>query len=368
MEVKIIAYYLPQYHPNPDNDRWWGKGFTEWTNVGKAKKLFKGHQQPKVPADLGYYDLRLPQIREEQVKLAKEAGVYGFCYWHYWFGNKERLLQDVFDEVLKSGRPDFPFCLGWANHSWYAKKWNSEGVRQDKLLKEQKYLGEEDAREHFEFLVKAFKDKRYIKIGNKPYFLIFDPVKLPELYIKLFKKWAREAGFDGLFLVANVPYDGVSKDDMLKKGYDAVVYHRLVEARYKSFSKFHKLIFQALRNLRKILFGKPVFAEKYKDVFPYLINYKEDCKLDVIPTIVPSWDHTPRSGINGSLFLDSNPKYFEKLSQKAIEVVKCKPEELQIIMLKSWNEWGEGNYMEPDIVNGKGYINALRRALDSFDL
>ena len=179
-KVEIIAFYLPQFHPMPDNDEWWGKGFTEWTNVGKAKALFKGHNQPRVPADLGYYDLRLPIVREQQVELAKEAGVTAFCYWHYWFGNGKRLMADIFNEVLKTGKPDFPFCLGWANHSWYAKNWNSDGTSTNKLLIEQIYPGIDDEKMHFAFLLKAFKDPRYVKIDNKPFLLIFDPISIPE--------------------------------------------------------------------------------------------------------------------------------------------------------------------------------------------
>ena len=160
--------YLPQYHPFKENDQWWGKGFTEWTNVGKAKPLFRGHYQPRVPADLGYYDLRLPIIREEQAELAREAGVEGFMYWHYWFGNGKRLIPEVFDEVLESGSPSLPFCLGWANHSWFSKNWNADGSISKKLLMEQTYPGIEDEKMHFAFLLKAFKDKRYIKVDDKP--------------------------------------------------------------------------------------------------------------------------------------------------------------------------------------------------------
>ena len=122
-KARVIALYLPQYHPVAENDKYWGKGFTEWTNVAKAKPLFKGHDQPRIPADLGFYDLRLPQVRKEQAELAKEAGIEGFCYWHYWFGNGKEVLQMPFDEVVKSGEPDFPFCLGWANHDWTTKTW-----------------------------------------------------------------------------------------------------------------------------------------------------------------------------------------------------------------------------------------------------
>lgn len=144
---RIIAFYLPQFYPFKENDEWWGKGFTEWTNVGRAKPLFKGHYQPRVPADLGYYDLRVPEVRVQQAELAREAGIEGFCYWHYWFGNGKQLLQRVFDEIIESNQPDFPLCLGWANHSWYAKTWDKNS--KDKLLIEQIYGGEEDYKLHF---------------------------------------------------------------------------------------------------------------------------------------------------------------------------------------------------------------------------
>ena len=125
-KARVIAFYLPQFHPIKENDEWWGKGFTEWTNVGKAKPLFKGHYQPRVPADLGYYDLRMPEVREAQADMAREAGIEGFMYWHYWFGNGKQILERPFNEVLSSGKPDFPFCLGWANHSWTRRTWNSD--------------------------------------------------------------------------------------------------------------------------------------------------------------------------------------------------------------------------------------------------
>lgn len=157
-EVRVIAFYLPQFHPTPENDLWWGKGFTEWTNVGKARPLFRGHYQPKVPADLGYYDLRVPETRKAQAEMAREYGIEGFCYWHYWFGNGRELLDFPFKEVLKSGEPDFPFCLGWANHSWEDKQFNKEG--NSKILMEQQYPGDTDYTEHFYSLLPAFKDPR----------------------------------------------------------------------------------------------------------------------------------------------------------------------------------------------------------------
>ena len=175
MNTKIIAFYLPQFHPFKENDEWWGKGFTEWTNVGKAKSLFRGHQQPKVPADLGYYDLRLPEVRNQQVELAKSAGIYGFCYWHYWFGNGVQLMNRIIDEVHSSESPDFPFCLGWANESWKAKQWNKDGSG-DKILVEQTYPDIADFRKHYEYVRELFKDKRYIRYEGKPFFYIYKPL------------------------------------------------------------------------------------------------------------------------------------------------------------------------------------------------
>ena len=168
-KARVIAFYLPQFHPIPENDEWWMKGFTEWTNVGKARSLFPGHYQPKVPADLGYYDLRVPETRQAQADMAREYGIEGFCYWHYWFGNGKRLLERPFNEVLASGKPDFPFCLAWANESW---KGFFHGVKTKQALITQLYPGEDDYIAHFETVLPAFKDPRYITVDDKPVFMI----------------------------------------------------------------------------------------------------------------------------------------------------------------------------------------------------
>ncbi|MBR1455274.1 MAG: glycoside hydrolase family 99-like domain-containing protein, partial [Lachnospiraceae bacterium] len=181
-KARVIAFYLPQFHPTPENDKFWGKGFTEWTNVAKAKPLFKGHHQPHIPADLGFYDLRMPEVRDAQAKLARDAGIEGFCYWHYWFGNGKQFLQKIFDEVVESGKPDFPFCVGWANHSWNNKNWvNTPTFSKDYYIAEQTYPGAEDNEKHFYSLLKAFKDPRYIKVDGKLLFYIFAPLKFPNV-------------------------------------------------------------------------------------------------------------------------------------------------------------------------------------------
>ena len=225
--MEIRAFYLPQYHPFKENDEWWGKGFTEWTNVGKAKPLFKGHNQPRVPTELGYYDLRLPIVREQQAQMARDAGVTAFCYWHYWFGNGKRLLADVFNEVLETGKPDFPFCLGWANHSWYAKTWDKNAKQKDLLLMEQTYPGIEDEKKHFKFLLKAFQDKRYLKVDGKPFLYIFDADSIPSEYIRHLREWTKESGFDDIYLIANISITD-DKQKYINKGFDAVTYKRIL--------------------------------------------------------------------------------------------------------------------------------------------
>lgn len=366
---RVIAFYLPQFHPFKENDEWWGKGFTEWTNVGKAKSLFKGHDQPRVPTELGYYDLRMPEIREAQAKMAREAGVEGFMYWHYWFGNGKTLLANIFKEVLESGRPDFPFCLGWANHSWFAKRWNGADTSSRKLLMEQTYPGEEDARMYFNTLLPAFKDHRYIKIEGRPLFYIFAPQDLPEQYMKWFRKWALEAGLPGIYFVANIVKMFESKEKYLEKGYDAVTYQRQQTGTNSKGSMDSSIIKRGWRKISRRLKGfflhRPPYMEEYRDVARTFCTEAETSR-DVIPTVMPQWDHTPRSGWNGTLLVNSKPEYFKEVMEKAIETVADKPEQEQIIFLKSWNEWGEGNYMEPDLTHGRGYVEALREAIDEW--
>ena len=182
IKPEIIAFYLPQFHPFPENDNWWGKGFTEWTNVGKARKLFPGHYQPRIPADLGYYDLRLSLIYEQQVQLAREAGVTAFCFYEYWFGGK-RLMERPLVDMIERGVPDFPFCICWANHTWTNNNWNAAAQRVErKVLIEQTYPGIDDIDNHFYALLPAFSDKRYLRIDDRLVFVIYDYKSIPGHY------------------------------------------------------------------------------------------------------------------------------------------------------------------------------------------
>ncbi len=379
MKARVIAYYLPQYHPIPENDDWWGKGFTEWTNVAKAKPLFRGHVQPRIPTELGFYDLRMPEVREQQALLAREAGIEGFCYWHYWFGNGKQLLERPFNEVLNSGKPDFPFCLGWANHTWSSKTW-TKGKHKGtpSILVEQKYLGEEDYKEHFFSVLKAFKDKRYITVDRKPLFLIYDPLNFKDIktFIGCWRKLAEENGLEGIHFVgiahsASFRKDKNSKYNLFKAntasenykyvldlGFDAVNSHGMGRAGIlaQGILKTYLTAF-----IKRVLHVKIVDKVKQADINKNLFC-AEDTWENVYPTVVPNFDRTPRTDLD-KIFINSTPDVFYNSVKECVNLISKKSEEHRIIFVKSWNEWGEGNYMEPDLQYGRGYIEAMKKAL-----
>lgn len=354
-KVRVIAFYLPQFHPTPENDKWWGKGFTEWTNVGKAKPLFKGHYQPKVPADLGYYDLRLPESRIAQAELAQAYGVEGFCYWHYWFGNGRQLLQRPFNEVLASGKPDFPFCLAWANHSWEDKQFSKEGTH--RMLMEQLYPGDKDYIAHFNSVLPAFEDHRYIKVDGKPLFVIYAPKEVPEVS-HFIDVWQNEAAKHG-FRIHFVAHTNFSSDlsQFRSEGFDASVIVRLFDVFKQDFSLWERINAKLQRIVLKQ--GRRIDYERASHFF----NGPEDTLPDCYPTLIPNWDHSPRSGRVGHILINSTPEKFEAHALRTFKSVLKKPMEQRIVFLKSWNEWAEGNYMEPDLKFGRGYLEALKRAL-----
>lgn len=356
--ARFVAFYLPQFHPTPENDKWWGPGFTEWHSVTKARSLYRGHHQPHYPADLGFYDLRVPETREAQANLAKEAGIEAFCYYHYWFGNGKRLLDRPFSEVVESGSPDFPFCLAWANHSWYKKLWDPKNKGKDELLIEQLYPGINDYEAHFKELLPAFKDKRYFKVNGKLFFVIYDAKGFEDIenFIKTWRRLAKETGLNDFYFVGT-DFDGRFKGEILSKGLNAVYENDSINIHHH-LKKWQKGILY----LKRRFLGRPSVFQ-YKDAMKHMLI--EDCKENnVIPMITPNWDHSPRSGGRAFILEHSTPALFKQLAKNAIEMVKGKPSEEQIIIIKSWNEWGEGNYMEPDQEFGHGYINALAEAIE----
>ena len=367
-KARVIAFYLPQFHPFKENDEWWGKGFTEWTNVAKAKPLFKGHYQPKIPADLGFYDLRVPEVREAQACLAREAGIEGFCYWHYWFEGHE-LMERPFWEVVNSGKPDFPFCIGWANETWKSKMWNKDGslAKGTKVLIEQKY-SEEDDIAHFNKLLPVFKDHRYITVDNKPLVFIQCGSDLPTHTIEIWNKKAIESGFPGIHFVGRITADEYVKygnkaiEKMLNLGYNAVTISR-IGLSFKMDSYLTRLI-KKVECI--IMYGGCRHVVKYSDELKHFINDQEDTLDYVYPAIYPNFDHSPRSGNRGTIYIGSTPVIWGKYVKKIFQIISRKDRQHQIVFLKSWNEWGEGNYIEPDLKWGKQYLEELKRIIKDF--
>ncbi len=365
MEARVIAMYLPQYHPIPENNKYWGAGFTEWNNVVKARPIFPGHYQPKLPADLGFYDLRLPETRQAQADMAREAGVEGFMYWHYWFGNGKMALERPLEEVIESGKPDFPFCIGWANHSWTNKTWTKgKAFSGDAMIFEQQYPGEDDYIAHFNYCLPAFRDKRYITVDGKPLFYVWVPDDFPDVpaFLNLWRRLAVEAGLPGLHIVATrharSPY---TVDDLLAMGYDAVNSCNYNMWRAECRTR-RSVAFKRAMSLLSDKLNLPLQCFNYKSIIKWLTD-ENDYRDDVYPTIVPGYDRSPRAGKRAQIYYNNTPQLFRRHVDDVIAHVKDKPDQHKIVFLKSWNEWGEGNYIEPDTRYGRQFLEQLGKAL-----
>ena len=383
MKARVLALYLPQFHPTPENDRWWGPGFTEWTNVAKAKPLFRGHQQPRIPADLGFYDLRLPETREQQAQLAREAGVEGFCYYHYWFGNGRQLLERPLQEVVASGKPDFPFCICWANHTWSNKTWERKSaVQKNSVLMEQTYPGTEDDIAHFNTLLPMFKDRRYMTVDGKLIFAIYDPFgfKNVQQFIATWRRLAEENGLPGFHFIGMTPStltirtapDGTRQRVMPNLESSAEIYRRVLDLGFDAVNSLGKRRGEMLyegkwKNIAKTVLrhiGFPTGSMRY-DYERTVRNYfaPEDTWENVYPSILPQWDRTPRVASMDGVYVNATPEKFENHIRQALSLIKDKQPEHRILFLKSWNEWGEGNYVEPDMEWGHGFIDAIHNAV-----
>lgn len=368
--IRAIAIHLPQFHPVPENDEWWGKGFTEWTNVVKAKPLFKGHYQPHVPADLGYYDLRLAETRAAQAQMAKDNGIYGFCYYHYWFNGK-RILEKPVEEILKSGQPDFPFMLCWANENW-TRKWDGGDKT---ILLEQKYSAQ-DAYDHIHALLPMFKDKRYIRINNKPVFAFYRTglISNIEEYVKVFREEAAKENME-LYLCRfynmgdykTLPYlDAAIEFQPPTESLDN--YMKLFNAKTSSLIKRAgaKLLKKAgLKTLSESKYNKLYKRLNYNDYVDYVIaNYKFNTENKIFPGVMPSWDNTARRGKEAFMFKDANPEKFEEWLRFYKKNFKPYSKEENFVFINAWNEWAEGNHLEPCVKWGDRYLKAVKSVFD----
>lgn len=340
-QITLIAYYLPQFYQIPFNDAYWGKGYTEWTATTKARPLFKGHYQPHIPADLGFYNLLMPEARKAQADLAKIYGIDGFCYWHYWFGKGKMIMEKPVQEVLRLGEPDFPFCFAWANHDWHNPKTKEIILRQE-------YYGEEDIIEHFNYLLPYFKDERYIKLDNKPLFTIFSPPTIPDInhFVDTWNKLARQHGFEGIYFIGSL------QSHLNLEKYKGYKLNAIETIHLGDFVNHQSLIKQYLQRYSFVKLNKISYEEASKY---FVTDLEKDEKI--IPTIITGWDHSPRSGRKGLILTDYTPYTFKKHVEHTFELISHKKNKLCFI--KSWNEWGEGNHLEPDLKYGLGFLEVL---------
>lgn len=352
--ARLVAYYLPQFHPIPENDKWWGAGFTEWRNVARAKAWFRGHYQPRIPGDLGFYDLRVPETRAAQAEMAQKAGVEGFCYYHYWFAGRQ-LLERPFNEVLDSGEPNFPFCLCWANHSWTGVWFGAP----NRVLMEQTYPGMKDHEQHFYWLLHAFTDQRYMTVEGKPIFVVYHPMDIPDIerVVDRWRELAVRAGLKGLYLI------GVNKWnrwDPHVHGFDASIGERLPPLTGRVSDRY-----RGLRLKARLLGRRLPTIYSYEEVLSRLVPHERPPYRE-LPCVVPNWDNSPRSGANGLVLQGSTPELFRRQLRVALDRVAPEQPEERIVVLKAWNEWAEGNYMEPDLEFGHGYLDVLRQELRNY--
>lgn len=367
--MNVVAFYLPQFHSIPENDEWWGKGFTEWTNVRKAMPLFEGHNQPRVPLNGNYYNLLDPKTLRWQVDLANKYGVGGFCFYHYWFDG-HMLLEKPVEMFLADESLDLPFCICWANEHW-TNQWVSG---ENKVLIEQRYGGEAEWREHFEYLLPFFKDDRYIRVDGKPLVVLYRPEIvdcLPDM-LACWRNLAEENGLGGLVITYQHPSYYVypeKREDL----FDYNIEFQPTLALTMKKSQKHKI----LRSIKRRL---ALFMEKnfgidlrfigsstglshisYDEIWKAILSM-EPTRKNSFPGAFVDWDNTPRRGMKGSLYdgvtVEKFRHYFKEQVKRARNVYSS-----NFLFMFAWNEWAEGGYLEPDENRGYGFLEAIHDSL-----
>lgn len=370
--MKIIAFYLPQYHAIPENDEWWGKDFTEWNNVKRGQPLFDGHYQPKTPQNNNYYNLLDDEVKKWQIELAKKNGIYGFCFYHYWF-NGHLLLEKPIEQYLDNKDLDFPFCICWANPPW-TKAWVS---RSDKILIDQDYGSKEQWKAHFEYLLPFIKDSRYITNDGKPLLVIFDPTHINclEDMLAYWRKLAIEHGMPGIdFAYQYVVHD--NSDEKYREVFDYDIEFQPAYALQDSVSKTKKKVERVLRVIDNSFYEltgrklsefiiKRVRKHDYDEIWSTALNRKPKDEKSV-PGVFVDWDNTPRRGEGGRVFIGGTPEKFQKYMSAQIKKTRDEYKK-DFMFLTAWNEWSEGCYLEPDEKFHDGYLKAIKEALIAID-
>lgn len=373
--TKIIPFYLPQFHTIPENDEWWGKGFTEWTNVKKSVPLFEGHDQPRIPLNQNYYNLLDDNVKIWQAELAKEYGIFGFCYYHYWFKNGKQLLEKPVEQMLANKEIDLPFCFCWANENW-SKNWDG-GNRE--VIMEQDYGTEEDWEKHFQYLLPFFKDERYITVDGKPLFVIYKPEQMIDVYqmVQYFRKRACEEGFPGMCFAYQFPTyyaDMYYRDDIFdyRIGFEPVYSRNAAALKQPGTAK-------KVRIMRKVFGENAISAyrkfrqKKMKNTWPKsqslaMFFYDETWETilnnhwneEFLPGAFVDWDNTPRNK-HGVMYAGFSIDKFEYYMKKLVD--RANAENKSMIFVNAWNEWGEGAFLEPDEKYGFQKLEAIKRAL-----
>lgn len=359
-DKRLIAINLPQFHPFKENDEWWGKGFTEWTNVVKARPRFKGHYQPHLPSDTGFYDLRLPEAREMQAEMARTYGIYGFCYYHYWFNGKQ-LMERPVNEILASGKPNFPFMLCWANENW-TRVW--DGQNNDILMK-QEYSNEDDIA-HIRYLCEnVFRDPRYIKVQGRPFFAVYRPYWFPNAK-RTIETWRKIAASYNLELYLGFMQAGPKGNQFFfESGFDIAIDFQpkttyIPQARKKwwlDINVYKDLFYSKL--LRKTAPPRPKIID-YKMYVDDMIKNTSFNKQ--YPGITPGWDNSPRKKKDDFIaFINNTPQIYGRWLRSLIDSFEPYSSEENFIFINAWNEWGEGNHLEPDQKWGLAFLEETHK-------
>lgn len=373
--MKIIPLYLPQFHTIPENDEWWGKGFTEWTNVKGAKPLFEGHNQPRVPLNENYYDLSDVETLKWQCKIAKEHGIYGFCMYHYWFNGK-LLLEKPMEMLLAHPEIDIKYCISWANHDW-TDGWKASD-RAPRILIAHDFNNEKDWINHFNYMLPFFKDKRYMCEDNKPIMVIYVPNLIRKLgkMLALWTQMAKEAGFEGLTYIyqsASSSFDNSWDHSLFKygvemqPGYANMFFEKGAKGIFPKLMKYSREIKRMLGIKRSLLIEckkNNITICDYDKTWERVLQLRPRNNKTMIPCAFTDWDNTPRHNMRGSVYIGASPEKFKKYFARLVENTK-KYYKTDMIFVFAWNEWAEGGYLEPDTKNGWGYLQAIRDVINN---
>jgi hypothetical protein len=372
-EPKPVAFYLPQFHAIPENDEWWGAGFTDWVNVRRGQPLFPGHYQPRRPQADRYYDLSKPDTIRWQVDLARAFGVYGFCHYHYWFDGKQ-LLETPTNLFLADQDLDLNFCLAWANETW-SKRW--DGLDHHVLQLQTHEPSKEKWGQHFDYLIRAWTDERAIRVDGKPVFIIYRPYKIPQIgdMLDFWQTRAKPFGVDGICFMAMKQFSEIPPE--LRRHFDGIIQFQPFDA----MSSLNFYLRRRARVLPRLLCGKAGrLAEelyfRWRDKYgsPDMLDYDEtwarivarthSADLTTYPGAFIDWDNTARYGRRSTAFSGAHPARFRYWMEKLLAVMRATPAREPLLFINAWNEWAEGTYLEPDERFGTGYLEALRAALD----